>query len=102
MAFDIRSMILDRHKNKTKLAFKDVNRPLVTGLLALSVYGREARDEEILSIIINAGEGALMDGGLMERIRTNYDTLVKEKKLKKEKDGTTRLKDTGFQILVPR
>jgi len=80
------------------LVLKDVNRDLIIALLAIPVYGKEARDEEILSVIINAGVADVSD--VMTKIRTDYDKRVKAKEIKKTKDG---VRDTdGFMVLVPR
>lgn len=101
MSVDVKAMILAKNggkKQTTQLVMKDVNRRLITSLLAISVYGKEARDEEILSVIINASTG---QSARLARIRDNYDKLVKEKKVKKSKDGFVRDQD-GFIVLVPR
>lgn len=100
MSLDVRSLLLKKQEGKnTKLVMKDVNRGLLISLLCLPVYGKEARDEEILSVIINAGAVADMTD-IMDRIRANYNKLVAEKKVKKTKTG---VRDTdGFLVLVPR
>lgn len=97
---DVRAMIMAKkaEKNQTGLVMKDVNRDLITALLAISVYGKDARDEEILSVIINAGADV---NPLFEKIRTAYEQKVKDQKVKKSKDGTVRDAD-GFIILVPK
>lgn len=103
MAMDIKAMLLkkqqDRMKNKS-LVFQDVNRPLVLALLGISVYGKDARDEDIMSIIIN-GTTDVHDDDIVDQIKTNHDKLVKGKQLKKGKDGMYRNKE-GFIILTPR
>ena len=100
MSLDVRSLLLKKQEGKnTKLVMKDVNRGLLISLLCLPVYGKEARDEEILSVIINAGAVADMTD-IMDRIRANYNKLVAEKKVKKTKTG---VRDSdGFLVLVPR
>ena len=99
---DVRAMLLkkDREKNPGRLTVRDVNRSLIISLLAIPVYGKEARDEEILSVIINAGKVA-DTSGCMERIRASYDQMVKDKKIKKAKGGEIRDTD-GFWVLEPR
>lgn len=100
MSVDIRAMLLKKQEGKkSKLVLKDVNRSLLISLLCLPVYGKEARDEEILSVIINAGAPVNISSQ-MEKIRAHYNQLVKDKKVKKTKTG---VRDTdGFLILVPR
>lgn len=100
MSVDIRSMLLKKQEGKkTKLVLKDVNRNLLISLLCLPVYGKEARDEEILSVIINAGAPVDM-ADTMTKIREHYNKLVADKKVKKTKTG---VRDTdGFLVLVPR
>lgn len=96
---DVRAMIMAKkaERNQTGLVMKDVNRNLITALLAISVYGKDARDEEILSVIINAGQNV---NPLFEKVRASYEAKVKNGKVKKAKDGTVRDED-GFCILVP-
>ena len=97
---DVRAMLQAKSEKKAQkhLVLKDVNRDLIIALFAIPVYGKEARDEEILSVIINAGSAEISDR--MGRIRADYDQRVKDKKIKKTKDG---VRDTdGFMVLVPR
>lgn len=97
---DVRAMLQAKSEKKAQkhLVLKDVNRDLIIALFAIPVYGKEARDEEILSVIINAGSAEISD--LMGHIRADYDQRVKDKKIKKTKDG---VRDTdGFMVLVPR
>lgn len=97
---DVRAMLQAKSDKKAQkhLVLKDVNRDLIIALFAIPVYGKETRDEEILSVIINAGSAEISD--LMGRIRADYDQRVKDKKIKKTKDG---VRDTdGFMVLVPR
>lgn len=101
MSVDVRALLLEKSEKKSagkKVVLKDVNRALMVSLFAISVYGKEARDEEILSVIINAG--ADVGDVAIKKIRDNYNKLVAEKKVKKTKTG---VRDTdGFLILVPR
>lgn len=97
---DVRAMLQAKSEKKAQkhLVLQDVNRDLIIALFAIPVYGKEARDEEILSVIINAGAAEISD--LMTKIRSDYDQQVKAKKIKKTKDG---VRDTdGFMVLVPR
>lgn len=100
MSANVREMLMKKKEEKqsTGLVMKDVNRDLITALLAISVYGKEARDEEILSVIINAGADV---NPLYNQICALYEKKVKEKKVSKGKDGTVRDKD-GFMVLVPK
>ena len=96
---DIKAMLLEKQeKTGKKLVMKDVNRGLVTALLAIPVYGKEARDEEILSVIINAGMKGSAE--LMNKIRENYKKFTSEHKVKKQKD--VYLDDEGYMVLVPK
>lgn len=101
MAVDVRSMLLakDEKRKNTRLVMKDVNRELIIALLAIPVYGKEARDEEILSVIINAG--ASESDKLIDKIRDNYNQRLKNKEIKKTKNDGVRDTD-GFMVLVPR
>lgn len=100
MSVNVKALLTAKSENKAKsqLVMKDVNRDLIVALLAIPVYGKEARDEETLSVIINAGAADVSD--IMLRIREEYDKKVKEKRVKKTKNGVV---DTdGFMVLVPR
>lgn len=102
MSVDIKSLLLKKNAERTstnRMVMKDVNRDLIVALLAIPVYGKEARDEEILSIIINAGVAEVSDS--LTKIRENYDKMLKDKKIKKDKNGNTVDTD-GFMVLVPR
>lgn len=91
----------DSNNNKS-LVLKDINRDLIVALLGISVYGKEARDENIMNIIINGGIATVVDARY-EKIKTKYEKLVKTegKKLKRSKDGTVKTSD-GFMVLVPK
>ena len=96
---DIRAMIAKKQEDKlksSKLVMKDVNRDLIVALLALPVYGKEARDDEILSIIINGG----VESSYMDKIRAQFNTRLENHEIKKVK-GEYRDSD-GFMVLVPR
>lgn len=88
-----------QEKRERKLVMQDVNADLIVALMAIPVYGKEARDEEILSIIINSG--SLTFQSMIDKIKDEFNKNVKEKKLKKSKDGFLRDKD-GFIHLKPR
>lgn len=98
-SFDIKALIAkkqDERVKSSKLVMKDINRELITALFALPVYGKEVRDEQILSIIINGG----VQPPRIDRIRANYSKLLDSGTLKKVK-GEVRDTD-GFLVLVPR
>ena len=97
---NIRAMLMEKSESKqrSKLILKDVDRSLIISLLAIPVYGKEARDEEILSVILNAG--GVDRSGLMDKIRENYNRRLKAKELKKTKNGV--IDKDGFTVLVPR
>lgn len=96
---DIRAMIAKKQEKSlrnSQLVLKDVNRDLITALLALPVYGKEARDDEILTIIINGG----VESSYMDRIKKNFNSRLENHEVKKTKG---EYRDTeGFLVLVPR
>lgn len=103
MSVSIRELLQSKENKKanSELVLKDINRDLIVALLAIPVYGKHARDEEILSIIINAGASANTSRNkYLEKFREHYNQLLKDKKIKKTKTG---VRDTdGFIVLVPR
>ena len=99
MAADIRAMLAKKNSNKESkhLVMKDINRDLITALLAIPIYGKEARDEEILSIIINGGVVTKS----IEKIVAAYNERIKNKELKKNKSGDI-VDSEGFMVMVPK
>lgn len=97
---NVRALLMEKGEKKKakRVVLKDVNRDLMVALLAIPVYGKEARDEEILSVIINAGVSDVSDQ--ISKIRENYARMVNEKKVKKTKNGVRDL--DGYMVLVPR
>ena len=96
MSVDIKAMIMKKQNDKlksSKLVMKDINRELIT---ALPVYGKEVRDEEILTIIINGG----IEPPRMDKIRSDFSKRLDKQEVKKVK-GEYRDND-GFLVLVPR
>lgn len=99
MSVDIKAMIMKKQNDKlksSKLVMKDINRELITALIALPVYGKEVRDEEILTIIINGG----VEPPHMDRIRSDFSKRLDNQEVKKVK-GEYR-DNEGFLVLVPR
>ena len=98
----VREMILAKQEKKEnkRLILKDVNHDLIVALLAIPIYGKEARDEEILSVIINAGANNKRNEQL-RLMRNRYNQMVKDKKIKKSKSGDVTDSD-GYLVLVPR
>lgn len=94
---DIRALLeKKREKKSSKLVMKDIHRDLIIALTALPVYGKEVRDEEILSIIINGG----VTSSYIDKIKNTFDKRVADKEIKKVKG---EYRDTeGFLVLVPR
>lgn len=96
---DLKALIAKKQEVKlksSKLVMKDINRQLVTALLALPVYGKDARDEEILTIIINGG----VQSSYMDRIKEGFTKRLEAGEIKKTKG---EYRDTeGFLVLVPR
>lgn len=97
---DILTLISQKQKkeNAKKMVLEDVNQELIVSLLALPLYGKVANDEEILSVIINAGMSGLSE--MRRQIKDRFDSQVKAKELKKSKDGFYRNKE-GFIVLRP-
>ena len=94
---DIKAMLQKKQdKKNSKLVMKDINRGLIIALTALPVYGKEVRDEEILSIIINGG---VKSDCVYDQIRDNCNKRLQNKEIKKVK-GEYRDAD-GFLVLVP-
>ena len=96
---DIKAAIMKKQKNKTSsgLMLSDVNRQLIIALTALPVYGKEVRDEEILSLIINGGKE---EPTYLDQMRDEFKRRVDNKEIKKVK-GEYRDRD-GFLVLEPR
>lgn len=97
---DIRAMIAKKSEakqNGKKLVLKDINRDLIIALTALPVYGKEVRDEEILSIIINGG----VQSSYYDRIKKTFNERLEKKEIKKAKNGNCVDTD-GFLVLIPR
>ena len=95
---DIKAAIMKKQKNKTSsgLMLSDVNRQLIIALTALPVYGKEVRDEEILSLIINGGKE---EPTYLDQMRDEFKRRVDNKEIKKVK-GEYRDRD-GFLVLAP-
>ena len=96
---DLKALIAKKQENRMKgseLVLKDINRELITALLALPVYGKDARDEDILTIIINGG----IDTPLLKKWRDRVQTQIESGEIKKSK-GEYRDGD-GFMVLIPR
>lgn len=79
-----------------KLDLNDINRNLILSLFGISIYGKEAHDEEILQIIIGNEEDEIK-----KRMKTDFDQLKQQagSKLKKAKDGYLRY--NGLIVLKP-
>ena len=94
----IQELLLKKRKNREgkHLVMKDVNRELIVSLLAIPVYGKDVRDEEILSVILNASKPrGLAD--FIERICDDFDRRVEAGEIKRQK-GVYRDED-GFMVL---
>lgn len=102
MAVDIISMINkkdnDNHVSK-KLIMEDINHDLIISLLAIPIYGKQARDEEILSVIINSGKSKRSIK--LNELKSSFDNDIKTKTVKKCKDGQYQNSD-GFTVLATR
>ena len=97
--FDIKSAIMkkqDDRMKKSKLTLTDVNRSLIIALTALPVYGKDVRDEEILTLIINGG----VQSTYLDKMRDSFQRRLDSKEIKKTKDG--KRETEGFLVLQPR
>ena len=79
------------------LILEDVNRPLYMALFGIGIYGKEARDEDIMELIIGGKNDP------MYRIRRDFKRYQESmgSKLTKKKDGTI-LDPDGFMVLQPK
>lgn len=79
-----------------KLDLNDINRDLIISLFSISIYGKEAHDDEILEIIIGNETNPFK-----KKMKENFDKRKQEAgaKLKKAKDGY--LRHNGLIILKP-
>lgn len=102
---DIKSLIAQKQskKNNKHLTVQDINHDLIVSLLAVSVYGKPARDEDILKIIINGPAKTTKFDLVLDEMRDSYQARVKEAgtKLTRKKDGTIR-DENGFILLQPK
>jgi len=97
---DLKALIAKKQEDRMKtseLVLKDINRELITALLALPIYGKDARDEDILTIIINGG----IDTPLLKKWRDRVQAQIESGEIKKQKGGDYRDAD-GFMVLIPR
>lgn len=105
MAVNIKDMIAKKKsKNSDKnLELKDINRDLIVSLLGISVYGKDARDEDILEIIIDGGEAREVerDEKLYNKIKDEYRELLKNKSIKKERKSGFMKNSEGLIVLTP-
>lgn len=92
---DIKAKLLKKASVPTVLSMDDVNRDLIASLFSVGIYGAEARDEEIHSIII--GGGTIVKDA-KKILRQEFDAI--KNTLKKGKDGMYRDKN-GFIVLEP-
>lgn len=100
---DVKALIAQKQSKKenANLALNDINHDLIVSLFAISVYGKPARDEDVLSIIIGGPKGKFAT--IMDKIKDDYQERIKAAgtKLKKQKNGMMIDQD-GFIILQPR
>lgn len=97
--FDIKAAIMkkqDDRMKKSKMTLTDVNRSLIIALTALPVYGKDVRDEEILTLIINGG----VQSTYLNKMREDFQRKLDSKEIKKTKDGYRNTE--GFLVLQPR
>ena len=78
MSVDVLSKIAKKTESKNKeakSALVDINHDLIVAITGIGLYGKEARDEEILSIILNAGTIQSLDR-MLQRVKENYNNLI--------------------------
>lgn len=88
-------------KNRTKLTLQDVNRGLIEALTALHIYGKEVRDEEVLSLIINqSSQSGQSRNTLLVKMSKRFQDRKSRGEIKKVK-GVYR-DSNGFRVLEPK
>ena len=89
----IRALLLKKHEkqeNEKRMVLEDVNQDLIIALLAVPIYGKDARDEDILSIIINSGTMTLQTA--LSKIKEEFADWIYADPKRRDKDGFIHLK----------
>lgn len=96
MSIDIKARLKKKASvPRLTLALDDVNRDLIVSLFSVAIYGAEARDEEIHSIIIGGGE---LVKDTSKKLKEEFDSI--KSTLKKKSDGQWYDKN-GFIVVEP-
>lgn len=69
----------EEKKLKTDIPLNDINKSLILSLFSIALYGKEAHDEEILSIIIGANKSEEKEALVadFERKKKEYGASMK-------------------------
>lgn len=99
----VKEMIAKKQSKKENkhLEIRDINHDLIISIFATAVYGKPARDEDILSIIIG-GPGKAFERAF-DKLREQHKAFMKDAgtSVKRKKNGVLLDKD-GFIILQPK
>lgn len=98
MGVNILAKLREKKQNDPKrMVLEDINRPLFVALFGISVYGKSARDESIMELIVGQREDPMV------KIRSAFQERQKAEGAtwKKQKDGTI-IDAEGFMVLQPK
>lgn len=71
---NVKDLIAKRNKEiSTNIELKDINKDLILSLFAVSLFGKDAHDEEILSIILGIPEEDVKKAGKKEKKKDKAD-----------------------------
>lgn len=87
---------LKETKSKKKLVIDDINRPIYLAIFGTSIYGKSARDEEVMEIIIGQRDDPMVV------MRQAYDDRVNEYGSGIKKVNGVVRDPNGFIVLVPK
>lgn len=101
---DVKALIAQKQSKKENknLSLNDINHDLIVSLFAVSVYGKPARDEDILTIIIGGPKKADPFKYTFDKIKARYERQMKDSSLGIVKKSGAILDKDGFIILQPR
>lgn len=86
-----------KQRENKKLVLEDINRPLFSALFGISVYGKDARDESIMELIVGQREDPMVKIRNAFRQRQQVEGAA----WKRLKDGTI-IDAEGFMVLQPK
>lgn len=94
---DILTKLREKKASEKRLVLTDINRPLFTALFGVSIYGKAARDEDVMELIVGQRDDPMV------KIRATFRARQKAEgaEWKKQKDGTI-IDKNGFIVLQPK